>query len=301
MTREVSTQHPTDRLNAFQSHLRPGTTNVRDFGLQPPQNPAYQISLSDYSATCREATQTEVRMTEGTVIAVASPEPSANFTAHPPAGHPQATPAAQHRFLQQLRAAPGLNVQLPPAGAGVPLLAAAPVTFWHASAIFVRSFRCAPRLQPGNTPSWQRWAFTGQRQFVYVYDSSYPNENIPPGGGPGLVTQSLAQNRFSRIGQHLMLSTVQKLLYGTSGLRTRYDWIRQHGKVWIGGGGNVGGIDECRRMTSVWMAQIATLEAAWSRAAYNLQRDPSPQTERAFLTADDEFDQFVGEYTELRP
>lgn len=286
---QVSTRNSTDRQAAFPWHM---VDHVRMFNPAPRARPV--MTLAQYSGTIAEV-GSELRLTEGTLISVASPAPLQG------ANGVQAS-SAWRGFLQTLPA--GANVVLP-----------APPhnnNYWHAAGIFVQRHGHYPRLMPPTdyppgTPSYRRYQFNGRFQCVRIYDSCYINESTPANGGPGLVRQSLAQGNPSRISEHCMLSTVQRLLFGqTNGLaaptaNARCRWIRDAGTVRIGGGGNIGGIDECQRMTAIWMLQVAELSRALSRAIADLFHHPSANTERAFLQAEGEWNAFFLDYTDVRP
>lgn len=278
--RQVSTRDANDRTAVFPHHQ---VNNRRMFNPAPNRTPV--MTLAEYSATISEF-RGQVQLTQGTLVSVASAEPQAGVAA---------STAWQH-----------FQANVPGGGAG-PALLPRP-NYWHAAGVFLQSHRHYPQLSPPGqyppgTPSWQRYRFSGQFRHVFIYDSSYINETA----GAGLVTQSLAQTHNSRIAQHSMMSMVQRLLYGSpNGLapstgNARCAWIRNQGVTRIGGGGNIGGIDECQRMTCIWMLQVAELSRALGRAIARLYHFSDQAAENGFLQAEREWGLFFADYTEVRP
>jgi hypothetical protein len=166
--------------------------------------------------------------------------------------------------------------------------------------------------------SWQHYTFDCRLRVCYVYDPSYINESglgapLAPGAAipPGLATQSLNANGYSRFGQHLFLATAAELVGNAqNGFRSRANWINwplpagpvQHANVtvFVGGGRNALDLDECRRMCCVWVQQVAWLSEQLSIAIRNFRRNPTQQTEQSFRNAEYEWQQFFEGYTPLR-
>lgn len=132
---------------------------------------------------------------------------------------------------------------------------------WHNTAIFIQSRDKWPEQDPAGN-----WSFAGKLRCCYFYDPSWPSEQQGPHNGPGQVTSMLNGPRphSVRIRQLTFHANVRHLLLGDDGLlpsrgtgRNKKAWVKDVMK--IGGGGNAEGLDACRRMSCVWIQQVAVL------------------------------------------
>lgn len=291
--RQVAARHAADRQGAFPWRWAPDhSQRMYDPGQLSPPALAPVMPLADYAACITDAVR-DIRLTQGTLFSVASEQPSQAAAL--------AAQSSNVHFVQAVQAIAGAGVVARPVGLG------SRSSLWHAAGVFIQSHTHYPRHIPewAHTYAnpWQHYTFDGVFRECYVYDPSYINEAVPQQP----ASASLATHGHSRIGSHQMLSVVQRLLWGQgptglgqAGGRAR--WLSHQGtRPRIGGGGNIGGIDECQRMTVVWMCQVAWLTRELSRAIWQFSRGPSQQTLQAFLRAEREWRDFFADYTELRP
>ena len=259
-----------------------------------------RMTLSDYSMTITEIAN-QLCLQPGTLISIASPEPQAGGVAGL---------SMWQRFLNNLPAHLRALAQLHRAQAAA-AAGGRGAHFWHASAVFIQRhnhYPTRPQNVPPSVPAWASYQFNGRWERVYIYDSAFPNEDP----ATALVSNAIAAiaaggAAHCRIGQHRMLSVVNRLLYhAAEGLARpnnggRCPWIRNNSTVWIGGGGNIGGVDKCQRMTAIWMMQVAQLSYAFGYAIYQFQHHPGQQTHHDFLCAEREWLAFFADYIECRP
>ena len=88
---------------------------------------------------------------------------------------------------------------------------------------------------------------------LFIYDPSYPHLGLT-GLTAGVTTTSPGdQPERSGFRDHLFLRRAKTLVDQAGATGGRETWMLKDGNVRIGGGGNVGNIDECQQMTANWM------------------------------------------------
>ena len=311
---ETSTRDTAARGNVFYHYPDPahparrmaGVQNQLPAGMQP-------MALADYQGTVGQAAAA-LRLHQGTLYLVASREAPSQLRED----------IAWRRFLASL-----------PANAQPPTHAAwaanhAPLTnsdLWHNLGVFVQSRADYPRQRAaygdGTRPHHLQYAFDRTYRRCFIYDPSFVHETrggpVGPGGviPPGPATLAFNANQYHRLQNFLYTRTVWELLFGPgvglarSGPGGRANWLRQlpfapgvapalQSVIFIGGGGNLPGLDECRRMTCVWMQQVAWLSRQLSRAIHAFQQHQTAVTEQAYLDAEHEWEQFFADYRPVR-
>lgn len=115
---------------------------------------------------------------------------------------------------------------------------------------------------------------------VYVYDPSYPNARIDAKTGKTAPEVARDAGQIPRLADFLMLANAGKLV---GEWRQKKDWINDN--LFIGGGGNIHGLDECRPMSLNWMQQfwvLATeLQVAKEKANKGLDPKKKPTKHRS--------------------
>lgn len=269
--REVSSSSPANRRQLFQT-FRVG--NQYFFGTA---GGGAATRIQDYSMAVTEAIPL-LRMKVGTFLLMAAREQPNQLNTH----------SSFHNWVRQFPAAQQqgiVNLWTQSTG-NHPA-----EDVWHNVVVLIIRRAGYPEdtadggVRPG--PPYQR---------VYIYDPAYINENV----ATHRVTNAHAAGQPSRIRDHLFIRTTQALMTTLSTAHpSRARWIRDAGTVFIGGGSNVAGVDECRRMSCVFLNHAAWLLGRLNRSVDALEQAGHARPSAAytaFKRAEAEFRDFFHDF-----
>jgi hypothetical protein len=109
---------------------------------------------------------------------------------------------------------------------------------------------------------------------LFIYDPSYPHLGLTGLTAGVTITSPGDQPERSRFRDHLFLRRAKTLVDQAGVTEGRETWMFKDGNVQIGGGSNVGNIDECQQMTANWMQQIRHSLGAFQLARQRLSDNP---------------------------